>query len=686
MARISRTDLYIYDGTVSDNDFVIGSDGDLLSKTKSYRMKDLRDYLLAGLSPITGGTLKYSEYTYNGVITSPAAFFNALNPVFVVMPYNVVILSMNGDRYMLKLQDVTVGFNQTPITDSDFILLRGDVSLGDGLDVLKGYNVANKKHEFYSLKSTSLNLSKETSSSVETGNILIEVKTDINLNIGVGSENVYKGYNSSNSKHEFKGIKDSLSIDVSSDSTDVSLEVKEIAQNLGTGVPVYTSFDTLTKKHKFRGLKSNTLNITSTTDDVNIEIPDFGANTIYVNNKYTGGSSNGSKTKPYTTVSAAVTGYIGTGTRLAPEKAGYVLYVERGNGTYSETNLDLTIKNLIFYLERDTLLNITNGTNWLVDLDAGAGATFGVNHSLNFYLYGEIYLYGNGFRSSGTNSTGSYTNTSTIFIKGDGSINLLLTPAEISSDGIVPTQRYTIISAGKVTPLNQNGQQVTFKIDNITLYSASQRIIDLGGQFIRLDYVDIVSAYDSDVSILDFKAILITGGQMLMNYGSIGGTGTVVRTAFINIEGNQTSVAHPYHQPILNIANVLTSGAYLNFISYKHNAIPSYDFSGKIEITGMTNAALLANSLMYNQTSTINSFNIKNCVLPGFTRLKNLSSTSDIKIYTTASNVIGAYIIDSLPEYGTYALALAVPLPVGARFVNTNSNSGDKNTWKIQTI
>ena len=366
MARISRTDLYIYDGTVSDNDFVIGSDGDLMSKTKSYRMKDLRDYLLAGLSPITGGTLKYSEYTYNGVITSPAAFFNALNPVFVVMPYNVVILSMNGDRYMLKLQDVTVGFNQTPITDSDFILLRGDVSLGDGLDVLKGYNVANKKHEFYSLKSTSLNLSKETLSSAETGNILIEMKTDINLNIGVGSENVYKGYNSSNSKHEFKGIKDSLSIDVSSDSTDVSLEVKEIVQGVGTGIAVYKEFDGTTKKHKLRSIASSagSINVTLVGDNVNIDLPiDVNNKSFYVDSNSLSPTEEGTLGKPFKTLNKALDVFIGTGTWYNPQNKGYkitllsyaTLHETAGSGYTGRTNLDI---NNLYIVGNGNYLNL----------------------------------------------------------------------------------------------------------------------------------------------------------------------------------------------------------------------------------------------------------------------------------------------------------------------------------------
>ena len=676
MARISRTDLYIYDGVISDNDFVIGSDGDLASKTKSYKIKDLRDYLLAGLDPVVGGTLKYSEYTYNGVLTSPAALFNALNPVFVVLPYNVVIVSMNGDRYMLKLQDITVGFNQAAIADSDFILLRGDLSLGDGTDILKGYNVSTKKHEFYSLKSTSLNLSKETSLGVETGNILVEMKTDINLNVGVGSENVYKGYNVSNSKHEFKGIKDSLSIDVSSNATDVSLEIKENLQSLGTGVSVYKEFDGTTKKHNVKGLKSNTLSITTTADDVNVEIPDLSANTIYVNNKYTGLDSNGSKTKPYKTVLEGVAGYIGSGTRNAPEKAGYILYVERGTGGYLENNLNLTIRNLIFYLEEETILTALNGSNWVIDFDASEGASFTVGHETKLFINGIMYIQGNGFRNSGTTSVIYNQNKSLISIDGNGDIALVLPSDEELSDSTL--LRYTLMSAGKINPSNTNGYAPTFEVKNVRLYAKTQRILELGGQIVDFKNVDIYSCYfDSDVILQDYKAILVTGGTIVFENGGMSCNGSLKRDGLVYVDGVQT--------PNISITNTKLSGKFSAFIIYKHIS-PVFDYSGKINLNNIYDSILDADAIVLNSTTIENSFFINECDLSEFSLLKHASSTANVKIYASASNKIGAYIIDTLPEYGTYALALAANLPLGARFVNTNSSNVDKNTWKIQII
>ena len=347
MARINRTDLYVYDGVVSDNDYIIGSDGDTVgAKTKSYKMKDVRDFLLAGLSPIVGGTMQYTEYTYNGGLTSPAAVLNALNPVFVVLPYHLVVVSVNGDKYILKSQDVTVGIGQTPLSDSNFILLRGDVSLGDGLDILKGYNVSNKKHEFYSLKSTSLNLSKETISSIETGNILVEMKTDINLHIGVDSERVYKGYNAVNSKHEFKGIKDSTSLDVSSDTTDISIEIKENLVSISTApsaIDVYDSFNNTTKKHGIKGIKSGSLVLTESGGDISIDLPsDESAKYFYVSENAVDANGNGSLAKPFKYLKQAIDAFKGTGTILSPQYAGTGTIQLLSNVTVNSLAIDAT--------------------------------------------------------------------------------------------------------------------------------------------------------------------------------------------------------------------------------------------------------------------------------------------------------------------------------------------------------
>lgn len=118
---MTKIKLYPQDTDVTDYDIVIGSDAENSLVTKNYSMIDIRNYIVDGLSPIVGGTLKINEIVYEGVATSPADVVNDFIPSYNVAQYEVLILSVNGILYMLKLQDVSLGYNETPVTDADFI-------------------------------------------------------------------------------------------------------------------------------------------------------------------------------------------------------------------------------------------------------------------------------------------------------------------------------------------------------------------------------------------------------------------------------------------------------------------------------------------------------------------------------------------------------------------------------------
>jgi len=119
MARIKT---YEIDNLLSDYDKVIGTDADSFDKTKNYTLLDLRNYLISGLSPEEGGTLRISEIDYEGELYSnPAEFVNALSPTFEVLNYNPLFIKFNGQQFLLKLQDVTIGVGQDEVIMSDFI-------------------------------------------------------------------------------------------------------------------------------------------------------------------------------------------------------------------------------------------------------------------------------------------------------------------------------------------------------------------------------------------------------------------------------------------------------------------------------------------------------------------------------------------------------------------------------------
>lgn len=125
MARIKT---YVLDTVVSEKDIVIGSDADNLGTTKNFEVAVLRDFILSGLAPNVGGTLKVTELIDTNNNTTPQAFINSLNPSYIVSPYEVVIVTLNSSKYLLKLQDVVVGSGQTPTISSNFISLTSALS------------------------------------------------------------------------------------------------------------------------------------------------------------------------------------------------------------------------------------------------------------------------------------------------------------------------------------------------------------------------------------------------------------------------------------------------------------------------------------------------------------------------------------------------------------------------------
>ena len=201
----------------------------------------------------------------------------------------------------------------------------------------------------------------------------IDKLCDLNLvslleNIGTG-ENVYKGYDPLTKKHQFKAIKDSISLDASSDATDVSLEIKENLQTIGGTAPdaysVYKDFDATTKKHKIRSLSTSSLKLgyNLANDEVTIDlIPDLNNPSFYVNQYSSASSEEGTEVKPFKTLNKAITAFIGTGSWMTPQFAGYkitllssvTLHATPGSNYVGMLNLDVNRLDIVgngHYLE-----------------------------------------------------------------------------------------------------------------------------------------------------------------------------------------------------------------------------------------------------------------------------------------------------------------------------------------------
>jgi hypothetical protein len=129
MTKISNDAVYILDTDVSDLDSFVGTDGNTLAKrTKTFLLGQIKTYIKSGLSPLTGGNLRFTEISYTGGLYATVAdLVNALDPVFVIDAYHVVIVNLNGAKSILKLQDRSVGVDLAAVLATDFISLPTSV-------------------------------------------------------------------------------------------------------------------------------------------------------------------------------------------------------------------------------------------------------------------------------------------------------------------------------------------------------------------------------------------------------------------------------------------------------------------------------------------------------------------------------------------------------------------------------
>lgn len=118
MARIKT---YTVDTIVSDKDIVIGTDGDNNGKTKNFQVSDLRQYLLSGLDPETGGNLKITTISATDEVNlTPEDYFNNSEEPIVVLHYEIVFLILNGRTFIFRKNNDIYGVGETQVISSDF--------------------------------------------------------------------------------------------------------------------------------------------------------------------------------------------------------------------------------------------------------------------------------------------------------------------------------------------------------------------------------------------------------------------------------------------------------------------------------------------------------------------------------------------------------------------------------------
>lgn len=495
MTKIKNTVAYVIKRPLALTDYAIGTNsvdagvGMAKGQSISMQLSDIRDVVIAGLSPEVGGTLKITEIEYTGVLTSPADVANNLDPAYIVSDYEVLIFNINGNKYQLKLQDVTIGDGEPNIADSDFITIVAVKSLGDGTAVMAGYN-GNGEIEFRSLKSTGFDVS------VSSGAIVINPKAGQNLG---GGTNVYKELDPTTKIHKFNTLASLGSIKIIKELVDgeetgrILIDLPSLSSTPSlivnnSAIPTYDEWvlaggnliSNPTFDYKGIGTESqpftDTIRYTSTT-----------AYTLTAN----------------TAIQNALDVYIGDGSPLNPDLDGQIIKV-RSNGSIYTHPGDFNYMNI--YLEYEEIINCTT-TGYITDMDNAsffnattARATF-VQKTRGKFIQSN----GLGFRNAGNSvATSTFATGRILTIVGDG--------YAIYSN-LNDTAKY-LINADETNSLgNNNDGNLCFDIQ-AGLRAEFQGIYKVGGKC-RIDlYDDLISGNLVGNVATNLKAFVQNGGQI----------------------------------------------------------------------------------------------------------------------------------------------------------------------------
>lgn len=182
MARLGSFDVA---GRVDNTSMLVGTEVyKKVASSKNYKIDAVRRFILEGLSPETGGLLKYHEIGYDGnEYLTPQDFVNNLVPDVEVLRYHLLVIRINEDKFLFTRQGVNIGENSDAVEEEDFIALSG-ISAGairQLVSDLANYTEAEIANLHQILDETSLNQSDsllaERNSRIAAVNVLSQAIT-----------------------------------------------------------------------------------------------------------------------------------------------------------------------------------------------------------------------------------------------------------------------------------------------------------------------------------------------------------------------------------------------------------------------------------------------------------------------------------------------------------------------------
>lgn len=306
---------------------------------------------------------------------------------------NYVLTSVNGSNSWQDINSISPVINGT--------------NLSGGAGIFSQLNTGTNQYEFRSLTSTGFDITQSTN------NINLETKPGVNLGSSTIGKEVYKGLNSTSKLHEFYKIK-SDTLKVENDGTYLTIE----SPSTSTIPSLYVNANYIPTYDEWFRYKTNNELFTLGHIGANQYAGDGSIARPFTNTiEYT--SPNTYTITSDTAISNVIRSYLGTGTRILPQKIYNQIYVQSGVYNYFG---EFNYNRLNIVLDNAALISNPTSTNWLIDLDDTT--YFGLNDSvtitINLQGYSEIRLEKSGFRNSGTKVNNAlYTSSKIIYIFGN---------------------------------------------------------------------------------------------------------------------------------------------------------------------------------------------------------------------------------------------------------------------------
>lgn len=571
----------------------------------------------------------------------------------------------------------------------EFLNLLTFVNTGIGSRVFKGIDILGRK-QFRKINNGESTLTQvaenedDISVTIDEEALTEFIQDNVEIvNVGTGAE-VFKQFNTTTDEYEFKsvivddqdGMGESFIRDVQENTDDITVRVKKA--------------------------KSSTLSITS--DDENIFF-DIAETTqipaLYVNNLYEpsyedwleGGGDlitnpsflyrgEGTLVKPFTdsrnytstvaftdTANTAIQNaldghptlsYVGSGTRLLPQRSGEKIIVQNNNSFYSFSG-DFSYSSLDIELQENV---VCSTTDWLVDMDNilyfdSTSSIFKITISEDSTLQFVDSL---GFRNSGnTSSTPPAFDTGRIgFLLGDGILHS-------SYNGVDVLTRYIFNGDGNINDGNLHFQiKCKLKADYQGIYLSKNKN--------AIDFYNLAQSGQFSGSVnTSLQAFRMTGGQIrFYDKGSIYiGSETSGRDYGLTFEPEDDGVGYCTFQ--LNSAQVTGNSNYcfaklndenVNFLAFNSS-------SGDGFSTTLPGINTIVNGLFENLGVTPWQINFKNNVFSStgidFTKVDLTGGNT-----YSAINFIGDNVIETLTIYDNRASAILAGIPLYSAYLKTS--------------